>query len=129
MDLIRKYVTHLYLYYFPQTCPLQNPLNFSFPPELDEESLMSGADQLSRAVLQSGMLLYIFFLPRNAYISLDAEVVRPNHDITAQMTGRKERLSFLISFINENGVLPKVIFNNNYYRSLLLMILLDVAME
>lgn len=32
----------------------QNPLHFSFPPEIDEEALMSGAEQLSEAVLESG---------------------------------------------------------------------------
>lgn len=32
----------------------QNPLHFSFPPEIDEESLMSGATLLSSAILESG---------------------------------------------------------------------------
>ncbi len=32
----------------------QNPLHFSFPPEIDEESLMSGASLLSSAILESG---------------------------------------------------------------------------
>ena len=32
----------------------QNPLHFSFPPEIDEESLMSGATLLSNAILESG---------------------------------------------------------------------------
>jgi nuclear pore complex protein Nup133 len=32
----------------------QNPLHFSFPPEIDEESLMSGASRLSSAILESG---------------------------------------------------------------------------
>ncbi len=32
----------------------QNPLHFSFPPEIDEEALMSGAQQLSEAILESG---------------------------------------------------------------------------
>jgi nuclear pore complex protein Nup133 len=35
----------------------QNPLHFSFPPEIDEDSLMTGAEQLSRAILESGMQL------------------------------------------------------------------------
>lgn len=35
-------------------CLAQNPLHFSFPPEVDEESLMLGAEQLSQAVLESG---------------------------------------------------------------------------
>lgn len=38
----------------------------------------------------------------------DLSVVRPNHDLQAQLTHRKERLSFLIKFINDNGVLTKV---------------------
>jgi nuclear pore complex protein Nup133 len=36
---------------------LQNPLHFSFPPEIDEESLMSGATLLSNAILESGKRL------------------------------------------------------------------------
>ncbi|KAJ7449858.1 hypothetical protein FB451DRAFT_741132 [Mycena latifolia] len=68
-----------------------NPLQFSFPPEVDEESLMQGAEQLSKAVLQS-----------------DPEVVRSNPDLGAQLTSRKERLSWLIHFINDNAVLGKM---------------------
>ncbi|KAF7338280.1 Methyltransferase type 11 [Mycena venus] len=68
-----------------------NPLQFSFPPEVDEESLMQGAEQLSKAVLQS-----------------DPEVVRNNPDLSAQLTSRKERLSWLIHFINDNAVLGKM---------------------
>ncbi|KDR81643.1 hypothetical protein GALMADRAFT_239719 [Galerina marginata CBS 339.88] len=68
-----------------------NPLRFSFPPALNEEALMQAAQQLSEAVLKS-----------------DPEVVRQSPDMTAQMTGRKERLSWLIGFINENGVLVKM---------------------
>ncbi|KAF7363465.1 Methyltransferase type 11 [Mycena sanguinolenta] len=67
-----------------------NPLQFSFPPGVDAESLMQGAEQLSKAVLQS-----------------DPEVVRSNPDLSAQLTGRKERLSWLIHFINDNAVLLK----------------------
>lgn len=37
--------------------PPQNPLHFSFPPEIDEESLMSGASRLSSAILESGRCL------------------------------------------------------------------------
>ena len=40
--------------------------------------------------------------------NLDREVVRTHHDLHAQMTGRKERLSFLIKFINDNSALNKV---------------------
>ncbi|KAF9013861.1 hypothetical protein BDQ17DRAFT_1320576 [Cyathus striatus] len=69
----------------------ENPLHFSFPPEVDEESLMQGAEQLSEAVLRS-----------------DPEVVRRNHDLSSQLTGRKERLSWLIQFINDNAVLGKM---------------------
>ena len=39
---------------------------------------------------------------------LDQDVVNNSHDLTLQMTGRKERLSWLIGFINENAVLVKV---------------------
>jgi nuclear pore complex protein Nup133 len=35
----------------------QNPLHFSFPPEIDEDSLMSGAMLLSGAILASGKSL------------------------------------------------------------------------
>ncbi|KAJ8487889.1 hypothetical protein ONZ51_g3889 [Trametes cubensis] len=69
----------------------ENPLHFSFPPEIDEEALMSGAEQLSEAILES-----------------DTEVVRAHHDLHAQMTGRKDRLSFLIKFINDNSALTKM---------------------
>ncbi|KAF9476583.1 methyltransferase type 11 [Pholiota conissans] len=68
-----------------------NPLKFSFPPELNEDALMQGAEQLSQAVLKS-----------------DPEVVRQSPDMTAQLNGRKERLSWLIGFINENAVLVKM---------------------
>ncbi|EPS98566.1 hypothetical protein FOMPIDRAFT_1061291 [Fomitopsis schrenkii] len=69
----------------------ENPLHFSFPPEIDADALMSGAEQLSQAVLES-----------------DSEIVRAHHDMQAQMINRKERLQFLIRFINENGVLTKM---------------------
>ena len=39
---------------------------------------------------------------------LAQDVVNNSHDLTLQMTGRKERLSWLIGFINENAVLVKV---------------------
>ena len=52
---------------------------------------MTGAEQLSEAILES-----------------DTEVVRAQHDLHAQMTTRKERLSFLIKFINDNSALTKV---------------------
>ncbi|KAF8077905.1 hypothetical protein FPV67DRAFT_1405325 [Lyophyllum atratum] len=69
----------------------ENPLQFSFPPDVDEESLMQGAEQLSQAVLES-----------------DSEVVQRNHDLGAQLTERKERLSWLIRFINDNAALTKM---------------------
>lgn len=71
---------------------------------------MQGAEQLSQAVLKSGW----FALPLcpnamfNVNAALDPEVVRQSPDMTTQLTGRKERLSWLIGFINENGVLVKV---------------------
>ena len=42
------------------------------------------------------------------HAAVDPEVVRAHHDLTAQMSGRKDRLSFLIKFINDNSVLTKV---------------------
>ncbi|KAI9466341.1 hypothetical protein BJY52DRAFT_1367647 [Lactarius psammicola] len=63
----------------------ENPLHFSFPPEIEEDSLMSGAALLSSAILQS-----------------DSTVVRSNNDLTVQLNSRKEKISFLIKFINEN---------------------------
>ncbi|KAG7451103.1 uncharacterized protein BT62DRAFT_882814 [Guyanagaster necrorhizus] len=68
-----------------------NPLTFTFPPDIDEESLMRGAEQLSQAILQS-----------------DPVLVQRNHDLSAHLTSRKERLSFLIHFINDNSVLGKI---------------------
>ncbi len=38
----------------------------------------------------------------------DIEVVRPSPDLTRQLVERKDRLRFLIGFINENGALGKV---------------------
>lgn len=38
----------------PLNSSCQNPLHFSFPPEIDADALMSGAEQLSQAVLESG---------------------------------------------------------------------------
>ncbi|KAI0362165.1 hypothetical protein OH77DRAFT_1515456 [Trametes cingulata] len=86
-NLIKSTMTKAILY---GSLP-ENPLHFSFPPEIDEEALMSGAEQLSAAILES-----------------DVEVVRAHHDLHAQMTGRKDRLSFLIKFINDNSALTKM---------------------
>ncbi|CAK5277413.1 unnamed protein product [Mycena citricolor] len=68
-----------------------NPLQFSFPPDVDAESLMQGAEQLSEAVLQS-----------------NSELARNSPDLSVQLTSRKERLSWLIHFINDNAVLGKM---------------------
>jgi nuclear pore complex protein Nup133 len=38
----------------------------------------------------------------------DAAIIRPNHDLTSQLTSRKDRLSWLIQFINDNAVLGKI---------------------
>ncbi|KAF9464745.1 hypothetical protein BDZ94DRAFT_1161306 [Collybia nuda] len=84
--LIKSTMMQAILYSSPE-----NPLHFSFPPEVDEESLMQGAEQLSQAVLES-----------------DPAVVRQNHDLGAQLTARKERLSWLIRFINDNTALVKM---------------------
>jgi len=69
----------------------ENPLHFSFPPEIDEDALMNGAELLSTQVMQS-----------------DPSIVRSSLDLHAQMSVRKERLSFLIKFINDNAVLTKM---------------------
>ncbi|KAI6045772.1 hypothetical protein EDC04DRAFT_3031700 [Pisolithus marmoratus] len=70
-----------------------NPLQFILPPSplLDGDALMHAAEETSASVLAS-----------------DPEIVRPNHDLTAQLTARKERLSWLIGFINDNGALGKM---------------------
>ena len=71
---------------------------------------MTGAEQLSKAILESG----------NAWLSspleplhilrssLDSEIIRPNHDLNTHMMGRKDKLNFLIKFINDNAALSKV---------------------
>ena len=41
-------------------------------------------------------------------VAKDSEVVRRNHDLTVQLSSRKDRLSWLTGFINENLVLGKV---------------------
>ncbi|KAK1236521.1 hypothetical protein PQX77_000214 [Marasmius sp. AFHP31] len=86
-DLIKSIMTQAILY---GSLP-NNPLHFSFPPDVDEESLMQGAEQLSQAILHSDPLL-----------------IRANQDLTSQLKGRKERLSWLIQFINDNLVLLKM---------------------
>ncbi|KAF8625778.1 hypothetical protein AX15_005170 [Amanita polypyramis BW_CC] len=85
-NLIKSIMTQAILY---GSIP-ENPLHFSFPPEVDEEHLMRGAEQLSWAILES-----------------DSTLVKKDHDLSAQMTSRKEKLSWLIGFINDNGVLVK----------------------
>lgn len=73
---------------------------------------MSGAEQLSQAIMESGWSPSFYRIGRLLMkgICTDSEVVKPNHDLSAQLAHRKERLSFLIKFINDNGVLTKVIF-------------------
>ncbi|KAH9981165.1 Non-repetitive/WGA-negative nucleoporin C-terminal-domain-containing protein [Lactifluus volemus] len=87
--LIKSIMTQAILY----GSHAENPLHFSFPPEVEEESLMSGAALLSNAILASGS---------------DSTVIRPNNDLTVQLNSRKEKGSFLIKFINENGVIGKI---------------------
>uniref|UniRef100_A0A0W0FLK8 Uncharacterized protein n=1 Tax=Moniliophthora roreri TaxID=221103 RepID=A0A0W0FLK8_MONRR len=86
-DLIKSIMTQAILY---GSLP-NNPLHFSFPPDLDEESLMQGAEQLSQAILES-----------------DPQLVRMSQDLTSQLKGRIESLSWLIQFINDNLVLVKM---------------------
>ncbi|KAI0797979.1 hypothetical protein C8Q75DRAFT_801881 [Abortiporus biennis] len=86
-NLIKSTMTQAILYGSYQ----ENPLHFSFPPEIDAEALMYGALQLSQSIMES-----------------DTHVIRANSDVQVQMTSRKDRLSFLIKFINDNGVLVKM---------------------
>jgi len=69
----------------------ENPLHFSFPPEVNGASLMDAAINLSLQVLES-----------------HPNVIRRNHDLTAHFISRRERLAWLISFINENRALSKM---------------------
>jgi nuclear pore complex protein Nup133 len=66
-------------------------LRFSLPPEVDEDDLMNGAEDLSRSVLES-----------------DSNIVTPSPELTSQMKERKNLLAYLMHFINENGALSKV---------------------
>lgn len=72
---------------------------------------MQGAEQISRAVLESGLSSCCDFchLDNSTHSVKDADLVRRDHDLTAQLASRKDRLSWLIRFINDNGVLVKVI--------------------
>jgi hypothetical protein len=63
--LIRALLTQAILY---GSNP-ENPLHFSFPPEVDAEALMTGAEGLSRAVLESGTCI-ILAATLNMLISL-----------------------------------------------------------
>lgn len=70
---------------------------------------MEAAQQLSSAVLESSERKYLLMTSNQTNVLLtESEVVRQIPDMTAQMAGRKERLSWLIAFINENAVLLKV---------------------
>ncbi|KAJ4487908.1 hypothetical protein J3R30DRAFT_3654300 [Lentinula aciculospora] len=84
--LIKSIMTQAILY---GSLP-NNPLHFSFPPEVDEESLMQAAEQLSDSILRS-----------------NSELVRGNQDLSSQLKIRRERLTWLIQFINENTALNK----------------------
>ena len=41
---------------FTRLITTQNPLHFSFPPYIEEESLMQAAEQISQAILRSGYI-------------------------------------------------------------------------
>lgn len=69
---------------------------------------MSGASRLSSAILESGERLLPNSLFKRDSRGVDTAVIRPNNDLTVQLTSRKEKISFLIKFINENGVIGKV---------------------
>ncbi|KAF9075250.1 hypothetical protein BDP27DRAFT_40146 [Rhodocollybia butyracea] len=87
IHLIKSIMTQAILY---GSLP-NNPLHFSFPPDVDEEGLMQAAEQLSQAILHS-----------------DPELVRGNQDLSSQLKVRRERLAWLIQFINENTVLIRM---------------------
>ncbi|KAH7107498.1 Non-repetitive/WGA-negative nucleoporin C-terminal-domain-containing protein [Auriculariales sp. MPI-PUGE-AT-0066] len=73
--------------------PVQdNPLSFRFPDNVDAGNLMAASEQLSGMVLAS-----------------DPTVVKPAVDLTTQLEDRMSRLSFLIHFINDNGVQYKLL--------------------
>lgn len=80
-------------------------------------SLTKGAEQLSRAVLESGpqysSLVFIYRCSSRIFFS-DPEVVHHHHDLSAQLLSRIERLSWLVGFINDNAVLLKVCFLRPY---------------
>ena len=69
---------------------------------------MRGAEQLSRAILESGVHSIKHAACHGANLFKDPALVKKDHDLSAQMTARKEKLSWLIGFINNNGVLVKV---------------------
>jgi len=114
-----------------ETSPFQNPLNFSFPPEVDGNSLMTGAEQLSKAILESGNPLQHppFELTPVLTYPLDSEIIRPNHDLNAHMMGRKDKLIFLIKFINDNAALSKVGVVVPYWTCRLAETSADVSIE
>jgi hypothetical protein len=57
MVLSPKFVFFFHIQFRHFELDYQNPLHFSFPPEVDAERLMQGAEQLSDAVLRSGEAL------------------------------------------------------------------------
>ena len=70
---------------------------------------MQGAEQLSASVLSSGTFArQLSSIHTTIPFHPAQDVVNNSHDLTLQMAGRKERLSWLIGFINENAVLVKV---------------------
>jgi hypothetical protein len=69
---------------------------------------MSGAALLSNAILESGEPHILSWLFTGYLLGSDSTVIRPNSDLTVQLNSRKEKGSFLIKFINENGVIGKV---------------------
>lgn len=76
---------------------------------------MQAAEQLSLAVLQSGRLFSLLFVFVLAYtVPPDPQLVRGNQDLSSQLKIRKERLAWLVQFINENTVLIKVSISNPF---------------
>jgi nuclear pore complex protein Nup133 len=108
MDLHQSSVANFESLFECPSIGYQNPLHFSFPPDVDEESLMRAAEQLSQAILRSGWRIVLRDVTPLTSSLTDSSLVRNSHDLIMQLQGRKDRLGWLIHFINDNGALEKV---------------------
>lgn len=68
---------------------------------------MRAAEQLSDSILHSGKHSFFFSAVPPCLPFADPELVRGNQDLSSQLKVRKERLAWLIQFINENTALIK----------------------